>query len=116
MVGFGLCKKLVSLINCDGLEINFLDRKFFILRKSEIPPFKFNFHFFCPCGHLLDYPLPNVDNCGHLVNHHLPYFVHVVIERPLAQMTHGAGHCLEYLLRDPTRKGQGAWQVYDIPR
>ena len=30
VVGFGLGKKLVSLINCDGLEINFLDRKFFM--------------------------------------------------------------------------------------
>ena len=36
---------------------------------------------FCPRGHLMDYHLPNVNNCGHLANYHLPHFVHVVIER-----------------------------------
>ena len=40
---------------------------------------------FCPRGHLTDYHLPTVDNCGHLVNYHLPHFVHVVIERPLCE-------------------------------
>ena len=48
---------------------------------NSIPPHTF---FFCPRGHLMDYYLPNVDNHGHLANHHLPHFVHVVIERPLA--------------------------------
>ena len=41
------------------------------------------FSFFCPCGHLMGYHLPNVDNRGHLANYHLPNFVHVFIERPL---------------------------------
>ena len=33
-------------------------------------------------GHLMDYHLPNMDNCGHLTNYHLLHFVHVVIEHP----------------------------------
>ena len=37
----------------------------------------------------MDYPLPNVDNRGHLVNHHLPHFVHVVIERPPESQSSG---------------------------
>ena len=72
-----------------------------MVRNSKNPSFKFNFHLFCPCGHLMDYPLPNVDNCGHLVNHHLPHFVHVVIERPLITQSIVCAtvdsHCLEYL-------------------
>ena len=57
-------------------------------KNSHIRPTLFS-HFlhifwnFCPRGHLVDYLSTYVDNRRHLVNHHLPNFVHVVIERPL---------------------------------
>ena len=62
----------------------FLKQEVFIVRKfKKISLSNSVFPIFCPCGHLMDYHLPNVDNCGHLANYHLPHFVHVVIEQPL---------------------------------
>ena len=45
------------------------NEKFSWQKTSKTPPSNQFFpHFlegFCPCGHLIDYHLPNVDNCGH---------------------------------------------------
>ena len=46
---------------------------------------KFKIPILCQRGHLMDYPLPKVDNHGQLTNYHLPHFVHVVIEQPLLE-------------------------------
>ena len=65
------------------LKENFLEMKSFHGAKIQKSLFQIQFPpFFCPPGHLMDYHLPNVDNCGHLANYHLPHFVHVVIEQP----------------------------------
>ena len=104
VVVFGLGKDLLfksGLVHCGFLHtlhfnqlqftqntLFYLSRneKFFLRKVSKIPLSNSifpPFFGFCPRGHLMDYHLPSVDNCGHLANYHLPHFVHVVIEQPL---------------------------------
>ena len=62
-------------------KLNFLEKKSWY-ENLKIPLSNSISPFLSPRGHLMDYPLPNVDNHGHLAYHHLPHFFHVVIERP----------------------------------
>ena len=56
------------------------------IRSNLFSHFFYIFWNFCPRGHLVDHLPTYVDNRRHLINHHLPHFVHVVIECPLIRI------------------------------